>query len=84
MRRIRPLRPLLAVVTLSLASCGTATTDTGACPTPVVYSHEQQDRAAAELETLPLGSVLTIMVEDYGRERAQLRACRRGGATLGR
>ncbi|MFC5309295.1 hypothetical protein ACFPM2_29695 [Azospirillum picis] len=44
---------------------------------PVVYNREQQARAADELDSLPVGSVLALMIEDYGRERARLRACGR-------
>lgn len=77
MNRIKLRRLLLAAALLSLGGCATAVSDPGACPVPVVYSRDQQARAAAELEALPDGSVLALMVEDYGRERARLRACER-------
>lgn len=77
MNRTKLLLPLLVVALPSLNGCATAGSEPGACPVPVVYSRDQQARAAAELEALPDGSVLALMVEDYGRERARLRACER-------
>lgn len=77
MNRTKPRLPLLAAVLLSLNGCATAVSDPGACPVPVVYSRDQQARAADELEALPADSVLALMIEDYGRERARLRACER-------
>lgn len=76
MNRTKLLLPLLAAALLSLNGCATAVSDSGTCPVPVVYSRDQQARAATELEALPDGSVLALMIEDYGRERARLRACR--------
>lgn len=77
MNRIKPRLPLLAAALLSLSGCVTAGSDPGVCPVPVVYSRDQQARAADELEALPPGSALALMIEDYGRERARLRACER-------
>lgn len=77
MLKTRLRLPLLAAAMLSLNGCATAGSDPGACPVPVFYSRDQQARAAAELEALPDGSVLALMLEDYGRERARLRACER-------
>lgn len=48
------------------------------CPEPKTYTADEQTRAARELLALPPSSVLAAMIIDYGRERAALRACRRG------
>lgn len=42
-------------------------------PRPVPYTCEQQRQAAAELATLPAGSVLGVMVGDYLNMRRQAR-----------
>jgi hypothetical protein len=46
-----------------------------ACPVPVVYAAATMGRAADELEALPPGSTLGVMLADYGRLRAAARAC---------
>lgn len=46
------------------------------CPEPKPYTTDEEARAARELLTLSAGSILAEMITDYGRERAELRACR--------
>ena len=47
------------------------------CPEPKPYTAAEEARAARELVALPAGAMLAQMIADYGRERAELRACRR-------
>jgi hypothetical protein len=73
--------PALALsVAVAAASCAGAPVISGAndCPEPKQYTADEEARAARELLVLPVGSVLAEMITDYGRERAELRACRRG------
>lgn len=48
------------------------------CPEPKAYTADEERRASAELLALPPDSVIAVMITDYGRERAELRACRQG------
>ena len=70
--------PALALAALA-AACSTLTVPpaTSLCPEPKSYTVDEEARAARELLALPAGSVLAEMITDYGRERAELRACRR-------
>jgi len=71
----RLVLPLIAA--LSLSACATASSDPGAvCPPPVEYSPDFQERLADEVEALPTGAALERAMLDYGRERAELWACR--------
>lgn len=45
------------------------------CPPVVAYSQTALGHAAAELEALPAGAVLTGMFSDYAVMRDQARAC---------
>ena len=68
----------LALLTMSTAGCATAGSER-ACPREVEYSPAQQSQAADELQALPRDSVVrALMMPDYGRLRAQSRACRGG------
>jgi hypothetical protein len=49
-------------------------------PPLVVYSPEEQARAADSLEALPRESVLRRMIDDYGTLRAMIRAAKTGEA----
>ena len=72
--RLLPL-VFVATVPLLLTACGSMVSDiTSACPRPVQYSPAMQEQADIELEGLPAGSALGVMISDYGRERAMLRA----------
>lgn len=51
-------------------------TRTKACPPVVEYSLEEQHRAAAELKSLPEGTILESWLTDYAVMRDQARACR--------
>ena len=65
----------LALLMTSTAGCATAVSD--ACPREVVYSAEQQQQAAGELQAMPATSIIrTLFMPDYGRLRDQARACR--------
>ncbi|TXB65732.1 hypothetical protein FQV27_16895 [Paracoccus aurantiacus] len=59
-----------------LGACGMAGSEHRACPPVVEYSAEEQQRAAAEVEALPQGSVVSGMMADYHVLRQQARACR--------
>ena len=70
---------VLALLAMSASGCATAVSS--ACPHEVVYSRQQQDQAADELEVLnkALGREGTIegrFMPDYSRLRDQARACR--------
>jgi hypothetical protein len=62
------------------ASCASPAVPSGVglCPEPKLYTADQEARASRELLALPAGSILVEMIIDYGRERAELRACRHG------
>lgn len=47
-----------------------------ACPTLYEYPPAFQEEAAGELEALPEGSALAVMMGHYGANRAEIRACR--------
>ncbi|HBS50116.1 MAG TPA: hypothetical protein DEA05_08525 [Rhodobacteraceae bacterium] len=59
---------------VSLSGCVTAVSD--ACPTLYKYTQEMQNQAADELEALPEGSALAVMIGHYGVVRNEIRACR--------
>ena len=44
------------------------------------YDQATQDRADVELKTLPPGSAVRQFVGDYGRQREQVRECRKRAA----
>ena len=68
------LRLVLALtVPAWLSACATVVSDT--CPTLFDYSDEVQARAADELDALPSGSALAVLVGDYGVVRNEIRAC---------
>ncbi|HBN92231.1 MAG TPA: hypothetical protein DD397_06680 [Hyphomonas sp.] len=58
-----------------LSGCATASSDQSVCPIPPEYSQEFQNQLAGELEALPAGAALERAIIDYGRVRAELRAC---------
>ena len=66
----------LLIALLSLAACATAPFDTGDAVLGLVksYSPEFLAQAADELEALPEGSALAVMIADYAVLREQLRA----------
>lgn len=68
------LRLPLSLVTaiLLLSGCETVRSN---CPQPKEYTVEQLDRAATELEAMPVGSMVVEMIEDYGLLRDQVRVC---------
>ena len=65
--------PVIAMTLLS--ACGTAGSEHGACPPVVEYSAEEQRRAAGEVEALPQGSVVVVMMADYHILRQQTQVC---------
>lgn len=70
--------PILGLIGLALLSgCATAVSDV--CPTLYSYSPEMQGQAADELEALPAGSALAVMIGHYGVVRNEIRACRGTG-----
>ncbi|MCW3782117.1 hypothetical protein OM960_10990 [Defluviimonas sp. CAU 1641] len=69
---------VLMIVMLWLSGCARGGSDgAGPCPPVVVYSAADQARAAAEVETLPEGSVVVRMLSDYAVMRDQVRICSR-------
>ncbi len=64
------------IVVLSLGGCATERFDPGGVGPGLVkaYSPDVLARAADEIEALPEGSVLAVMIADYAVLRAQLRA----------
>ena len=73
-------RSKIALVALLCASCTAPApvVQTTACPPPKEYTAAQERQAKAEYDALPLGSMLRVLTDDYGKERAALRACRGG------
>ena len=70
---------VLAIVASLPSGCGTAGSDRSAaavCPPVVEYGAELQAAAAAEVETLPAGSAVAVLLSDYAVMRDQARACR--------
>ena len=62
---------------LWLSGCGTGGFETqGTCPPVVEYSAAEQMRAAAELNALPEGAKVVLMLRDYAVLRDQVRVCR--------
>lgn len=75
------MRTLLvpALLMMSTAACGTDTSriPLPVCPQIVEYSAADQAKAADELQALPAnGVVRSRFMPDYGRMRAEVRACR--------
>lgn len=71
-----PLRRLIVpVIGASLLSACAAGGSSVVCPPVVEYSPEIQAQAAEELAALPEGAVIEAFMLDYGRLRAQARAC---------
>ena len=59
-----------------------ATTRTVPCPQIAQYSPELRNKAAQELDLLPVGSALEVFLSDYETLRDDLRACQddKGGS----
>ena len=73
------MRTLLALTLLAMStsSCATANSEP-VCPQIIEYSKAEQTRAADELLALPPdGIVRAKFMPDYGRMRAEVRACRK-------
>ncbi len=72
---------VLAIATSLLSGCGTAGSDrpgSVACPPVVGYGAELQAAASAEVEALPEGSAVAVLLSDYAVMRDQARACAPG------
>lgn len=72
---LRPglIGPVIAMI--SLTGCATVVSDHHACPPVVEYSAAQQERAVAEVEALPPGAMIEVMLADYHVMRQQARGC---------
>jgi hypothetical protein len=57
-----------------LTGCETVVSDV--CPTLYGYPQDLLDQAADELDNLPEGSALAVMIGHYGVVRNEIRACR--------
>ncbi|KAB2888396.1 MAG: hypothetical protein F9K32_16605 [Desulfobulbaceae bacterium] len=64
----------LAIATLLCSGCGTGISDMG-CPRVVPYDRAFQNRAADELQAMPAGAAVVVMMADYAAMRDQARAC---------
>ncbi len=62
-----------ALLLTSLTGCVTVNSD---CPMPTKIAPEIQERAAKELEALPSGSAIGIVLAASLDDRDKLRACR--------
>lgn len=71
----KPGRIAPVIATLFLSGCAAAGSNHRACPPVVEYPRTFQARAAAEVEALPPGSAIEVMLADYAVLRAQARAC---------
>ncbi|PZO63108.1 MAG: hypothetical protein DI498_14175 [Paracoccus denitrificans] len=65
----------LGIATILLAGCATVGSDHTGCPPVVDYPAEFQYRVADELEALPSGTAIEVMLADYYVVRQQARAC---------
>lgn len=64
------------IVMLWLTGCAMVGSDIRApCPPVVDYTAADQARAANEVEALPEGAVIVLMLSDYAVLREQARAC---------
>ena len=71
-----PRRVALVIATLLLAACARVGSEPGpVCPPVPEYSAAFQARAALEVEALPEGAALLVMMQDYAVMREQARAC---------
>jgi hypothetical protein len=73
------MRTLLALIllTMSISGCATAGSEP-VCPQLIEYSKADQAKAADELQALPADSIVRAkFMPDYGRMRAEVRACRK-------
>ncbi|WP_299144093.1 hypothetical protein [uncultured Tateyamaria sp.] len=68
------VRVLQLIACLSLAACVTELSDLGGAGLVKTYSPAFLGQAADELEALPEGSALAVMIADYAVLRAQVRA----------
>ena len=64
-------------VLLALSGCTASAIPS--CVPIVTYTSDFEKATALELAALPPGSHVARMVADYGRERAELRACPKPG-----
>lgn len=65
----------IALAAMWLTGCDGASSDAMCASLPLyAYSRAQQAQAAAELDGLPRGAVLPVMMADYGDWRARRRA----------
>jgi hypothetical protein len=74
----RQICPAMLTLLGSLILAGCAA-DPPRCPTLKQYAPEFRDRAANDLDLLPLGSPLEVMLNDYEDLRDQVAACGKKG-----
>jgi hypothetical protein len=80
MHHIQIATVLASVIILhgcATAQSATAPAVTVSCPPTVDYTLPFEQQVAKELGQLPQNSAVGVMIADYGRERAALRACAR-------
>lgn len=79
MRTVGCLKPgliALGIVTILSSGCARAVSDHAACPPVVDYPTEFQRQAAEEVEPLPAGAAIEVMLADYHVMRRQAQACK--------
>ena len=78
-----PPRIALGIAMLSLAACATDGSEVpvAACPPVPAYDAALLERTAAEVEALPEGAVVLVLLADCAVLRNQARACRTKRAT---
>ena len=69
--------PLIAMLWLTACAMGGSESLGHVCPPVVVYSADDQARAADEVATLPESAMIVRMLIDYAGLRDQARACAR-------
>lgn len=70
------IRHVIFMGPILMAGCALVNPVSDACPTLYSYPQEVQDQAANELQALPEGSALSVMIGHYGVVRNEIRACR--------
>lgn len=69
------MRLACAIATTWLTGCGAGSSNPPApCPPLESYSAEEQQQAAAEVDSAAAGSMLVRFAADYGTLRSQIRA----------
>lgn len=66
---------LLNICLILLNACAKESFNSNHCPPIINYSHEEQIRAAEELEKMEKKQIVGKMITDYSQLRQIIRAC---------